>query len=63
MKTENWHRRHALGLASQLSDDASDTNAVIRELQHLVDTWLHVAESGPTAAAPSKVLTIVRELP
>jgi hypothetical protein len=40
--SENWHKRHALQLVSQLPDNASDANAVIRELQHLVDTWLHV---------------------
>jgi hypothetical protein len=54
---ENWHKRHALQLASQLPDNASDANAVIRELQHLVDTWLHPAE----APAPSKVFAIVRD--
>jgi hypothetical protein len=37
-------------------EDASDANAVIRELHHLVDTWLHPAE----APAPSKVFTLVR---
>ena len=54
---ENWHKRHALQLAAQLPDNASDANAVIRELQHLVDTWLHPAE----APAPSKVFAIVRD--
>ena len=33
----NWHKRHALSLASQLPENASDANAVIRELQDLVD--------------------------
>jgi len=28
---ENWHKRHAIMLASQLPDNASDANAVIRE--------------------------------
>jgi hypothetical protein len=41
--SENWHKRHALQLASQLPDNACDANAVIRELQNLVDTWLHPA--------------------
>jgi hypothetical protein len=53
----NWHKRHALGLASQLPDNASDANAVIRELQDLVDSWLH----RPEEAAPSKVVTLVRD--
>jgi hypothetical protein len=34
-----------------------DANAIIRELQYLVDTWLYPAETP----APSKVLTIVRD--
>jgi hypothetical protein len=41
---DNWHKRHALQLAAMLPDNASDATAIIRELQHLVDTWLHVAE-------------------
>ena len=53
----NWHKRHALNLASQLPENASDANAVIRELQHLVDTWLHVA---PEPAA-SRVFSLIRE--
>jgi hypothetical protein len=47
--SENWHRRHALSLASQLPDNASDAAAVIRELQHLVDSWLHPAIAQPSA--------------
>jgi hypothetical protein len=54
---ENWHKRHALMLASQLPDNASDANAIIRAMQNLVDTWLHPAET----AAPSKVFSLVRE--
>ena len=41
MSGGNWHKRHALSLAAQLPDNASDAAAVIRELQHLVDSWLH----------------------
>ena len=55
--SENWHKRHAVMLASQLPENASDANAIIRELQHLVDTWLHVAEPP----APFKVVSIVRD--
>lgn len=54
---ENWHKRHALCLAGQLPDNASDANAVIRELQNLVDKWLHPAEASP----PSKAVSIVRD--
>jgi len=43
--TENWHKRHAIGLACQLPENASDANTIIRELQNLVDTWLHPAET------------------
>jgi hypothetical protein len=54
---ENWHKRHALQSACQLPDNPSDANAVIRELQHLVETWLHPAE----VLTPSKVFAIVRD--
>ena len=54
---ENWHKRHALMLGSQLPENASDGNAIIRELQSLVDTWLHPAD----VPAPSKVLALVRD--
>jgi hypothetical protein len=57
MMAENWHKRHAIMLASQLPDNASDANAIIRELQNLVDTWLHPAE----VAAPAKVVSLVRD--
>jgi hypothetical protein len=40
---EIWRKRQALCLAGQLPDNASDANAVIRELRHLVDTRLHPA--------------------
>jgi hypothetical protein len=56
--SENWHKRHALMLASQLPENASDANAVIRELQNLVDSWLHV---GPEAAKVS--VTVLRAVP
>ena len=56
--SENWHKRHALQLASQLPDNASDVNAVIRELQHLVDTWLHIGPE-PTKAS----VTVLRVMP
>ena len=46
----NWHKRHALTLASQLPENASDANAIIRELQHLVDSWLHPVEINQPAA-------------
>jgi hypothetical protein len=54
---ENWHKQHAIYLASNLPNDASDAHAVVRELQDLVDTWLHPAETP----APSKVFSLVRD--
>jgi hypothetical protein len=55
---ENWHKRHALMLASQLPENASDANAVIRELQDLVDTWLHVDREP---AQGVKLVKLVRD--
>ena len=56
---ENWHKRHALMLASQLPENASDANAIIRALQDLVDTWLHPAVTGIPASI--KVVSLVRD--
>lgn len=56
MTVEGWHRRQALQLASQLPENAADANVVIRELQYLVDTWLH-----PVSDTPSNVVSLVRE--
>ena len=53
----NWHKRHALMLASQLPENAADARAVLRETQSMVNSWLHV-EPEP---AQSKVLTLLRE--
>jgi len=54
---ENWHKRHAIMLASQLPDNASDANAVIRVLQNLVNSWLRPA----AIAEPAKVFSLVRD--
>jgi hypothetical protein len=54
---ENWHKRQAIGLACQLPDNAEDARAVLREVQNLIDTWMHPAE----AAQPSKVVSLVRD--
>jgi hypothetical protein len=56
-ENNNWYKRHALCMASQLPDNAADARAVLREVQDIVDTWLHV-EPEP---APSKVLTLLRD--
>jgi hypothetical protein len=57
MMPDNWHKRHALQLACQLPDNASDARAILREIDDLVDKWLHV----PEVPAPSKVLTLLRD--
>jgi hypothetical protein len=54
--SENWHKRHALMLASQLPDNASDARAVLRAVQDIVDTWLHVERE-----APSKIVALLRD--
>jgi hypothetical protein len=51
------HRARVIVLASQLPDNASDANAVIRELQNLVDAWLHPA----AITEPSKVFSLFRD--
>jgi hypothetical protein len=51
------HKRHALQLACQLPDNASDARAIIREPQHLVETWIY-AEPEPV---PSRVFALVRD--
>jgi hypothetical protein len=48
---ENWHTRQAIGLACQLPDNAEDARAILREVQNLVDTWLHPAEACPAATS------------
>jgi hypothetical protein len=53
----NWHKRHAMVLAGQLPENASDARAVIRALQDIVDYWLHAEPAAP----PSKVIARVRD--
>ena len=57
MSEHNWHKRHALQLACALPDDKEDAIQIIRELQNLVDTWLHPAEQVEV----SKVFALVRD--
>jgi hypothetical protein len=56
LMAENWHKRQALQLACQLPENAEDARAILREVQDLVDTWLHVEKP-----APSKVVSMVRD--
>jgi hypothetical protein len=56
-ENNNWYKRHALQLACQLPDNAADARAILREVQSIVDTWLHV----PDAQEPSKVFSLIRD--
>jgi hypothetical protein len=56
-ENNNWYKRHALQLACQLPDNAADARAVLREVQDIVDSWLHV-EPAP---AQSKVIALLRD--
>ena len=56
-ENNNWYKRHALQLACQLPDNAADARAILREVQSIVDTWLHV-EPEP---AQNNVLTLLRD--
>jgi|1185.fasta_scaffold53357_2 hypothetical protein len=55
MKEENWHRRHAIILASQLPEDTEDALAVLQLATELVTSFM----AGPS---PMKkpAATIVR---
>ncbi|XIA66852.1 hypothetical protein ACFIOY_13710 [Bradyrhizobium sp. TZ2] len=44
MKEENWHRRHAVMLASQLPEETEDALAVLRLATQLVTGFL----AGPS---------------
>ena len=41
-KVEHWHRRQAIGLASQLPEDLDDARLVIRSLERLVEEFMAV---------------------
>jgi hypothetical protein len=56
-ENNNWYKRHALQLACQLPDNAADARAVLREVEDIVDSWLHV-EPEP---AQSKVIALLRD--
>jgi hypothetical protein len=60
MKIEQWHRRHALTLASQLPDGHDDALAVLGCVRELVVTFRDVDMPEP-AKAP--VVTLIRPRP
>jgi hypothetical protein len=51
MKIEQWHRRQALTLASQLPDEPSDALAVLECVKELVTAFLQ-ADAPEPAKAP-----------
>jgi hypothetical protein len=57
MKEENWHRRHAVMLASQLPEKTEDALAVLRLATQLVTEFL--AEDDP-GQKPAPVVQLHR---
>jgi hypothetical protein len=50
MKPENWHRRHAVMLASQLPEETEDALTVLRLATQLVKGFLAERDRAPIAA-------------
>lgn len=50
MREENWHRRHAVMLASQLPEKTEDALAVLRLATQLVTDFLAEPDEAPKAA-------------
>jgi hypothetical protein len=61
MKIEQWHRRHAIMLASQLPDGQDDALAVLDCVREIVVTFVHVDMPEP-ANAPVVMLRAVPDL-
>jgi hypothetical protein len=59
MKEQNWHRRHAVMLASQLPEETEDALAVLRLATELVTGFLAADEPKPASA---QIVTLVRNL-
>jgi hypothetical protein len=57
-KIEQWHKRHALSLASQLPDSTTDALIILRFTQTLVEDFM-VGQDAP--AKPQ--IAVVTELP
>ena len=58
MKIEQWHRRHALMIASQLPDGKGDARAVLDCVKEVVVTFLQLDTPEPAKAA---IVTLVRD--
>jgi hypothetical protein len=52
---ENWHRRQALTLASQLPDNVNDALLVIEATREIVERFLMPKQAEPL---PENVLTL-----
>jgi hypothetical protein len=63
MKIENWHRRQALMLASQLPESPADALAVIECVRELIVTFLQSAEAPEPVKATATIVTLVRDCP
>jgi hypothetical protein len=58
MKIEQWHRRHALMIASQLPDGKGDALAVLDCVKELVVAFLQLDTPEPAKAT---IVTLVRD--
>jgi hypothetical protein len=54
-RPNNWHRRQALMLASQLPEDVDAARLVVEAIRELLDTFL--VEERPKVERPANVLT------
>jgi hypothetical protein len=56
----DWRRRHALNVAGQLPENATDALVILDLLRELVVTFLHVDMPEPEKAP---VVTLIRSRP
>lgn len=54
-RPNNWHRRQALMLASQLPEDVTDARLIIEAVRELLDTFM-VEEAPKAVERPTNVL-------
>ena len=55
---EQWHRRHAVQLASQLPEDPHDAREILRLTLLLFGTFLTPAPPKASASMPDNVTTL-----
>jgi hypothetical protein len=61
MKPENWHRRHAVMLASQLPEETADALVVLDLVRELLTSFLGGEPQPEATKAP--IVTLVRPRP